>query len=147
MAILAGLLDEVVVYNRALADYEVANLYAYGQGTWQAATVNNGAWRYTIPEGANGVEGFYQINVRGIDALGNATPLSAQRAWRGEIDTKPPVVITWTPLTTNNGSSPTQYECSAIDFNLLQESDAQWLPDHELCTGVLVHARPSATAT
>ena len=62
-----------MVYDRALADYEVANLYAYGQGTWAAATVSNGAWSYTIPTGDNGIEGIYQINVRGTDALGNQT--------------------------------------------------------------------------
>ncbi|MEZ4715100.1 MAG: LamG-like jellyroll fold domain-containing protein [Caldilineaceae bacterium] len=125
----AGLLDEVIVYDRALADYEAANLYAYGHVTWETATVDNGAWSYTIPEGENGVEGFYQLNVRGTDALGNATPLSGQRGWRGEIDTKPPSVE-FVVTTNDSGSTPTtKYECIATDFNLLQESDRQRLPD------------------
>lgn len=119
-----GLLDEVIVYDRALADYEAANLYAYGQVVWETATVDNGAWSYTIPEGENGVEGYYQINVRATDTLGNATPLSGQRGWRGEIDTKPPSVE-FLVTTNDSGSTPsTRYVCIATDFNLLQESDS-----------------------
>jgi hypothetical protein len=120
----AGLLDELVVYGRALADYEVANLYAYGQGKWAAATVSNGAWSYTIPAGDDGVEGIYQINVRDADELGNQTALGGQRVWRGVIDTKPPAVEFFV-TTDNSGSTPsTKYECIASDFSLLQESDA-----------------------
>ncbi|MCB0159710.1 MAG: hypothetical protein KDD83_16365, partial [Caldilineaceae bacterium] len=120
----AGLLDEVIVYDRALADYEAANLYAYGQVVWETATVDNGAWGYTIPEGENGVEGFYQLNVRGTDTLGNATPLSGQRGWRGEIDTKPPSVQFVVTTNDSGNTSSTKYECVATDFNLLQESDS-----------------------
>ncbi|MCB0039004.1 MAG: hypothetical protein H6643_06920 [Caldilineaceae bacterium] len=119
-----GLLDEVIVYDRALADYEAANLYAYGQVTWQPATLANGTWSYTIPEGENGVEGLYQINVRGTDLLGNTTDLSGQRGWRGEIDTRPPSVQ-FVVTTNESGSTPsTKYECIVTDFNLLQESDS-----------------------
>ncbi|MCB0098385.1 MAG: hypothetical protein KDE46_21780, partial [Caldilineaceae bacterium] len=88
----SGLLDELVIYERALAAYEVLNLYAYGQGTWEEAQLEGNSWRYTIPEGEAGLEGLYQINVRGIDVLGNATLQGGQRVWRGEIDTRPPQV-------------------------------------------------------
>ncbi|MCB0086349.1 MAG: hypothetical protein KDE54_00420 [Caldilineaceae bacterium] len=123
----AGEIDELTIHDRALADYEVANLYAYGQGTWEAATLSNGAWSYTIPEGDNGLEGIYQINVRGKDALGNITQAGGQRVWRGEIDTKAPQ-LQFLFKTDSSGSVPTtRYECYATDANLLQESDANGL--------------------
>jgi hypothetical protein len=78
-----GQLDELVIYDRALAGYEVANLMAYGQGTWTAASLDGASWRYALPAGTDGIEGYYQINARGIDALGNVTPQSRQRLWRG----------------------------------------------------------------
>ncbi|MCB0070258.1 MAG: hypothetical protein KDE20_02320, partial [Caldilineaceae bacterium] len=118
----AGLLDEVIVYDRALADYEAANLYAYGHVTWETATVDNGAWSYTIPEGENGVEGFYQINVRGVDALGNVTPLSGQRVWRGEIDTKPPAVAFYHSVDDSGSIPTTTYRCVAEDTNLVLDT-------------------------
>ncbi len=114
----SGLMDEFVVYQRALADYEVANLYAYGQGTWEAASVSNGSWSYTVPEGEIGIEGLYQINVRSTDALGNTTPQGSQRAWRGEIDTKPPALSFSITTDSTGGVTATTYECTVTDFNL-----------------------------
>ncbi|MEZ4717634.1 MAG: LamG-like jellyroll fold domain-containing protein [Caldilineaceae bacterium] len=69
----AGTLDELLIYGRALADYEIADLVAYGQTTRNAATVAGDTWSYVVPEGSDGIEGLYQIDVRGIDALGNVT--------------------------------------------------------------------------
>jgi hypothetical protein len=120
-----GLLDEVIVYQRALADYEVANLYGYGQVTWESASYANGSWSYAIPDGADGMEGLYQINVRGTDALGNATPLGGQRVWRGEIDTKPPSVTYSYTTDTSGSTTTTTYPCSATDFNLVQDTTCQ----------------------
>ncbi|MCB0084691.1 MAG: LamG domain-containing protein, partial [Caldilineaceae bacterium] len=110
-----GAIDELTIHDRALADYEVANLYAYGQGVWQAATLSNGAWSYTIPAGDNGIEGIYQINVRGKDALGNVTQAGGQRAWRGEIDTKAPSVQFLFQTDTSGQVPTTRYECRAAD--------------------------------
>ncbi|MEZ4664132.1 MAG: LamG-like jellyroll fold domain-containing protein, partial [Caldilineaceae bacterium] len=116
-----GLLDEVLIFNRVLADYEMANLYAYGQGMWTAAALDGNRWRYTIPAGEAGLEGLYQINVRGIDDLGNVTPLGGQRVWRGEIDTRPPQ-LTFKAEADGSGTAPmTTYTCVAVDFSLVEE--------------------------
>ncbi|MEZ4612033.1 MAG: LamG-like jellyroll fold domain-containing protein, partial [Caldilineaceae bacterium] len=114
----SGQLDELVIYDRALADYEITDLYGYGQGVWASATVDGGGWRFTIPDGADGVEGYFQINGRGIDALGNVTPQSEQRFWRGEIDTKPPLVSSLVNEDGSGGVTTTTYTCTATDFNL-----------------------------
>ncbi len=123
----AGALDEVTVHKRALADYEVADLYAYGFGAWKTASLSddtNPTWTYTIPDGADGLEGIYQINVRGTDALGNATTLQGQRTWRGEIDTRPPdVTFTAKQETIGLGvPSGTKYTCTASDFSLDEDA-------------------------
>ncbi|MFZ0548223.1 MAG: LamG domain-containing protein, partial [Candidatus Promineifilaceae bacterium] len=134
---LDGQLDEVIVHQRALADYEVANLYAYGLGTWETASISgpsNPTWSYTIPEGSAGLEGIYQINVRGVDTLGNTTTQDGQRVWRGEIDTRPPEVtfhgqgitayINGTPYPNIAG----QFDCTATDFNL---------DENQFCVGTI----------
>ncbi|MCB0162147.1 MAG: hypothetical protein KDD83_28615, partial [Caldilineaceae bacterium] len=118
----AGTLDELFIYDRALAAYEVANLMAYGEGTWAEAALVGDRWSYTIPAGDLGIEGIFQLNVRGIDALGNVTPLSGRRVWRGEIDTKPPSVEFLAATDSSSGETVTRYECIARDFSLLQES-------------------------
>ncbi|MCB0086451.1 MAG: hypothetical protein KDE54_00930 [Caldilineaceae bacterium] len=116
----SGLLDELVIYDRALAAYEVLNLYGYGQGTWQEAVLEGNSWRYTMPAGEDGLEGLYQLNVRGIDVLGNATLQGGQRVWRGEIDTRPPQVTFKAELDTSGATPMTTYTCVAIDFNLVE---------------------------
>ena len=130
-----GLLDEVTVHDRALSAYEIANLYAYGSGMWLMASADssqNPAWTYTIPGGASGLEGIYQINVRATDFLGNTTTQEGQRVWRGEIDTRPPqVTFSATDVTAviagTQGVVGIQYTCSATDFNLDQD---------QFCVGV-----------
>ncbi len=113
-----GSLDEITVYRRTLADYEIANLHAYGLGIWERASLNGGDWRYPIEEGDNGFEGIYQLNVRGIDILGNVTAQSEQRVWRGEIDTLPPTVAFPVETQTTGEITITTYTCLVTDFNL-----------------------------
>ncbi|MEZ4555811.1 MAG: hypothetical protein R2854_05055 [Caldilineaceae bacterium] len=55
--------------SRALAAYEVANLYGYGRTDWLPASLSGNTWSYAIPGGDDGIEGLYQINVRSVDAL------------------------------------------------------------------------------
>ncbi|MCP4212940.1 MAG: hypothetical protein GY764_15890 [Halieaceae bacterium] len=119
-----GLLDEVMVHEVALVAYEVANLLAYGQeANWEVVSTSgdvNPTWSYTVPEGVDGLEGMFQVNVRGRDELGNVTPISGQRVWRGEIDTRPPE-ITYTATIDESGVTPTvRYDCVATDYNLDQ---------------------------
>ncbi|MCB0110731.1 MAG: hypothetical protein KDE53_32655, partial [Caldilineaceae bacterium] len=115
---LDGSVDEIAIYQRTLTTAEIANLYAYGQGTWEAATLTDGAWRYAIPTGADGLEGLYQLNVRGIDAVDNVTPQGGQRVWRGEIDTRPPVISFSVQVETIGNAIITTYTCRATDFSL-----------------------------
>ncbi|MCB9159945.1 MAG: LamG domain-containing protein [Caldilineaceae bacterium] len=120
-----GSLDEVTIHARALAAYEVANLYAYAQTPWQDAQVDGSAdptWTFALPAGVDGLEGFYQINVRGVDALGNVTPLSGQRVWRGEIDTKPPAVAFYHSVDDSGSIPTTTYRCVAEDTNLVLDT-------------------------
>ncbi|MDX1413779.1 MAG: LamG-like jellyroll fold domain-containing protein [Candidatus Promineifilaceae bacterium] len=120
-----GSLDEITVYNSTLADYEVSDLYDYGFGTWKTATLNNNEWTYTLPEGANGLEGIFQLNVRGTDAAGNVTPLSGQNLWRGEIDTRPPS-LTFGAVVDNTGSAATTvFTCTTSDLNLEQDTSCR----------------------
>ncbi|MDX1416421.1 MAG: LamG-like jellyroll fold domain-containing protein, partial [Candidatus Promineifilaceae bacterium] len=116
-----GALDELLVYNRALAANEAADLYAYGSGTWAAAALNNGSWSFTIPDGENGLEGHYQINVRGTDEFGNVTPLGSQRVWRGEIDTRPPALRFLVTIDNSGSVATTKFECLVTDYNLIQD--------------------------
>ena len=112
-----GSLDELVVYNRPLAAYEIANLYAYGLGTWETAELNADQWSYPLAADSN-IEDFYQLNVRGFDALGNVTPQGGQRVWRGEIDTRPPEVSFPVEVETVDDVTTTTYTCLATDFSL-----------------------------
>ncbi len=126
----SGLMDEVTVHPRALADYEVANLHAYGLQSWVPATLDGKNWRYQVPDGDDGIEGLFQINVRGTDAAGNVTPQGGQRVWRGEIDTKPPSVSAPVTVTTAGSQVTTLFECNATDFSLVDATSciAYWDP-------------------
>ncbi|MCB0158668.1 MAG: hypothetical protein KDD83_11105, partial [Caldilineaceae bacterium] len=127
---LDGLMDEVLVYPRALADYEVANLHAFGLNEWQAATLDGDEWSYQIPGGDDGIEGLYQINVRGADALGNVTPQSGRRVWRGTIDTAAPRLTAPVTVTTAGSATTTTFVCQAADFSLDDDTSctADWVP-------------------
>ncbi|MCB0070603.1 MAG: LamG domain-containing protein, partial [Caldilineaceae bacterium] len=126
----AGLLDQVTVHARALAAYEVANLYGYGRTDWLPASLSGDTWSYAIPGGDDGIEGLYQINVRGVDALGNITPQGGQRVWRGLIDTKPPSVTAPVTVTTAGSATSTTFVCQAADFSLDDDTSctADWVP-------------------
>jgi hypothetical protein len=70
-----GMIDEVAIYDRALAASDVGELAARpDDSVWQNASLSQAGsglagWSYAIP---NGLEDFYQINVRGVDAGGQA---------------------------------------------------------------------------
>ena len=127
-----GLLDELVIHDRALEDFEIQDLYEYGLTTWYSATLDySGAvttWSFTIPEGGGGLEGIFQINVRATDDLGYVTPYENQRVWRGEIDTRPPTLVFSATQQTIGGVDFTEYVCDAVDFNLDEDASCQVLP-------------------
>ncbi|MFZ0546708.1 MAG: LamG-like jellyroll fold domain-containing protein [Candidatus Promineifilaceae bacterium] len=125
-----GKVDELVIHDHALADFEVTDLYDYGQTIWEPVnfddTVLNPSWSYTIPVGVNGLEGIFQINVRATDVLSNVTQTDSQRMWRGEIDTLPPTV-TFT-ATIGEFNNYTLYSCTANDFNLDEDTTCVVVP-------------------
>ena len=85
-----GTLDQLSIFGRPLLTGEVATLYAAGNRIQVAATLGQRGVRATtfdlqVPAG---LEGQYQIDLRGKDTLGNA--LLSAAAWRGVIDTQAP---------------------------------------------------------
>jgi hypothetical protein len=118
-----GLMDDVRVYPRALAELEVKALC---DSAWREATlvdVGAGAdrkgWSLPVPDG---LEGNYRIDLRAWDAFGNVDSAQGRRAWEGPIDSLAPR----TTLTdTQYGESATtvwgQYAWSGWDFNLSEE--------------------------
>ncbi|MFZ6027824.1 MAG: LamG-like jellyroll fold domain-containing protein [Chloroflexota bacterium] len=115
----SGRLDEFVVYNTALTEAEAATLFQ----AWQPAVVENpgapvSTWRYDLP---SGIEGFYQIDLRPSDALGNRNDRRQDwRQWRGEIDTAYPQVSIQVAYSGQGESAQTHYSGSANDLNLVE---------------------------
>lgn len=122
---LGGSLDEVMVFNRALRAEEVQALFRDASRVWNPATVArrgagvlSSAWSFLLPAD---VEGFFQLDMRGTDVLGNRNDdRVAWRVWRGEIDTRSPQVS----VRLVSGSPPlaSTYECQAQDLNLVADS-------------------------
>ncbi|HNT76588.1 MAG TPA: hypothetical protein PKH77_16370, partial [Anaerolineae bacterium] len=114
-----GALDDVRLYARILSAAEIHDLTMQG---WQAATLTqntNGMahWNAAVP---GGLEGNYQIALRGQDAFGNTAGASALRPWQGTIDTFAPRV-SLTKATLGAGATLRyQYTCTAEDFALTE---------------------------
>ncbi|MGC9400243.1 MAG: LamG-like jellyroll fold domain-containing protein [Anaerolineae bacterium] len=117
---LDGTLDDFIIYPRVLSPTEVAVLAQQG---WQAASVaQSGAgvtfseWSAALPAG---LEGSYQIDARGSDALGlTDARVQALSQWQGSVDTLAPRISVSAQLI---GSGPTAYTnvyITAQDFNL-----------------------------
>ena len=109
-----GQLDEVRVYPRALLPAEVQ---ALAQTRWLPGTVANlgsslSAWNATVPAG---LEGSYNLNLRGADAAGHVNSNTASSpVWSGEIDTLAPR-LTMTRTAVSGGY---RYTTTAEDYNL-----------------------------
>ena len=112
-----GTVDDVRIYGRALPPQEIADLYHAG---WQAATLPSGAgrrssrtsWTAAVPAG---LEGSYQIEMRGRDAAEHAEAVSdPSLLWRGEADNLKPRVTLSLNATTN------QYTTVAEDYHLVE---------------------------
>ncbi len=96
---------------------------ALSQANWQPATLaQSGAgvvattWGYTVPLG---LEGLYEIDVRGSDVVGNRNDdPTTWNKWRGVIDTLPPRVNLNVSFTGFGASALTHYDFSAEDFSL-----------------------------
>lgn len=116
----SGLLDEVVIYNTALTAAEAATLFQ----AWQPVSVDDpgapaSSWHYTLPAG---LEGFYQIDLRASDSLGNRNDRRQEwRQWRGEIDTAYPQVNVQVSYTGQGESAQTHYSGMVRDLNLVED--------------------------
>ena len=137
----SGSLDELTIFDRAIAPVEVAALavsesrgvdsvdiwvetypFTDTQGTpsWTPVSVSRTVgdelvgWQYGI-SASSGLEDYYRIHLRSTDVNGNVS--NQQRVWRGIIDHMPPRV---TVLTGQNSEKTTLYftiEDNFIDPN------------------------------
>ncbi len=125
-----GQIDEVTVWDRALTAGEVQALYQLPGLIWhwqpvelaQAGPgITRTTWTYPVPAG---MEGIYQIDLRGRDSLGNR---NARRAnwpqWQGEIDTRVPRVDAGYAPYGEGPTARTAYTCTVEDLNL---DEATW---------------------
>lgn len=72
-------------------------------------------WAYTVPAG---IEGFYEIDVRGADRAGNRTSTGDLGLWRGEIDTQAPRLTLTAAVLGSGSAARMQYRLTATDLNL-----------------------------
>jgi len=78
--------------------------------------VTRTTWSHTVPDG---LEGIYQIDLRGADMMGNRNDdMASWGHWRGEIDTLAPRVQVDFWQAGTGDTARTQYTCRAEDFRL-----------------------------
>ena len=86
---LTGMLDEIMIFPRALAPYEITAMYNSG---WKFAAIDHSGnevnWQADVPYG---LEGPYNLNVRAGDGEGHIiTDLTKIQQWGGVVDSFPP---------------------------------------------------------
>ncbi|MFZ2358812.1 MAG: LamG-like jellyroll fold domain-containing protein, partial [Anaerolineae bacterium] len=113
-----GRLDNVVIYDGALAAPAVASLYRQ----WRPATLTNGGsqWSFTVPQG---IEGTYQIDMRAADSLGNR--VESRGDWpqfRGPVDTQFPAFDLAASYRGSGSAAQTIYSADVRDYNLTTEN-------------------------
>ncbi|MFN2221517.1 MAG: Ig-like domain-containing protein, partial [Candidatus Promineifilaceae bacterium] len=91
---------------------------------WNPATLNTisptlSTWSDTVPEG---LEGFFQLDVRATDGLGNAEDAPASwTKWSGEIDTNTPRVTANLNYGGWASTARTEYSVTVEDLNLVED--------------------------
>ena len=116
---LEGRIDEVVIYDRALAAQEVTAMFAEATLATAGDGVLETDWDLMVPEG---LEGLYSVRLRPSDVFSN-TPPSDWEAWNGEIDTRGPLVDMTVEEETSYLGLGTTYTCWAEDYNLVGTSE------------------------
>lgn len=106
-----GSIDDLRLYRRGLT---VAEMETMAQLGWRDAVVNSRAasssdWSSGLPDG---IEGVYDLSVRGVDAAGNVDE-EPQPTWTGIVDTVPPEVYV-TEIAQGGGAYI--YSIFALDF-------------------------------
>ncbi|MFN8445402.1 MAG: LamG-like jellyroll fold domain-containing protein, partial [Caldilineaceae bacterium] len=107
-----GALDDFVIYNSELSTASVTTLYR----RWQPATLIGNSWAFTVP---SGLEGYYQIDMRAVDSLGNRG--ESRGDWpqlRTTIDTKLPTFDLSVVYTGTGSAATTIYSATVRDDNL-----------------------------
>ncbi len=123
---LSGMLDELAVYPGAFTAEQVFSLYQNWQTVNLAqsgASVATTTWDFTIPDG---LEGYYQLDLRGADVLGNRNDeqRSAYTHWQGLVDTAAPDVNMLVTYSGVGQSALTTYSGLAEDFDLVTDGYA-----------------------
>ncbi|MCA9981747.1 MAG: hypothetical protein KDD89_12965, partial [Anaerolineales bacterium] len=115
---LTGSLDDVVVYDGAMSAEVAPTLYRQWQPApfTQGATPLSGTWAYTVPLD---IEGYYQIDVRATDTLGNQNDTRGDwPQFRGPIDTKAPTFEVSVAYSGSGTAAQTIFSGTAHDANL-----------------------------
>jgi len=110
-----GALDDLVIYNGELPTNAVAALYR----RWQPATLAGNTWAFTVPVG---IEGYYQIDMRAVDSVGNRG--ESRGDWpqlRATIDTKVPTFDPRVVYAGTGSSATTLYSATVRDDNLTSD--------------------------
>ncbi|ABY36688.1 MAG TPA: hypothetical protein DEF43_10955 [Chloroflexus aurantiacus] len=115
-----GGIDEMYLYDYALAADEVDNLRAAADRTWQAVTLatpgaTNTTWSLTVP---NDLDGIYALMMRASDALANRTVRDGELIWRGLVDTRGPQVTVRVTQQGSGSLARTTITCEIRDINL-----------------------------
>ena len=113
---LTGALDDLVIYDGALPAESAAALYRQ----WQPVTFSGGEWSFTVPQG---LEGYYQIDMRAADAAGNYGDNRSEWAkFRGPIDTRFPTFAVQAGYAGSGSAALTQYRATIRDYNLTTDN-------------------------
>ncbi len=109
---LTGSLDDIVIYEGALAPESAMALYRQ----WQPVTFNNGQWSFPVPAG---LEGYYQIDMRATDSVGNRSDnRSDWPQFRGPIDTRFPSFDLNVSYSGSGSAAQTTFTSIVRDANL-----------------------------
>ncbi|MBI1293418.1 hypothetical protein GC175_00485 [bacterium] len=111
-----GTLDDFFIYNGELSTASVAALYR----RWQPATLTGNTWSFPVP---TGIEGYYQIDMRGVDGVGNRG--ESRGDWpqlRATIDTKFPQFDMSVVYAGTGSAATTRYTSSVTDDNLTTDN-------------------------
>jgi type II secretory pathway pseudopilin PulG/subtilisin-like proprotein convertase family protein len=120
-----GRIDEITLYNRALAPEEALLRYGEAELADSGEGVLATTWTMTVPEG---LDGLYQINLLPVDTAGNPGGRSDWDKWTGVIDTHAPEAQVTAEELVSYLSYKTRYTCMGRDFDLVIDSDN---PDYD----------------
>ncbi|MBI1293407.1 hypothetical protein GC175_00430, partial [bacterium] len=111
-----GALDDFYIYNGELSTPSVLALYR----RWQPVTLTGDTWSFPVPDG---LEGYYQIDMRGTDSVGNRG--ESRGAWpqvRALVDTKLPTFDVSVVYAGTGSAATTQYNAIVRDDNLTSDN-------------------------